>query len=401
VDPTAATGGLNPVDVAAVFIVAFSFVLGLSSGFLPQLGGLLGAIGGAAITLLILPLVRDRLDPLETPLRAIIVLGALIFAVGLGEAVGSALGLSLRARIGGGILGSADRLAGAGLGVGQGLLVIWLAGGIIAAGPIASATGWAQTSTAVRTLSSVLPPPTEIAAGLGRILSASGLPQLFAGLEPFPASPVDTPTTADARAIVSTAVASTVKVTSQACGFDLSGTGFSMGRGFYVTNAHVVAGGSAEQVARDGGPTARASVVMFDPSFDIAVLYAPKLMTPALRFADSDPPRGTLGAALGHPFGEPLSIIPVGVAADYPAQGLDIYDQGRVTRQILELSARIDKGDSGGPLILEDGTVGGVVFAEAKTDPSVGYALSGRAVAERVLPAVGLTTSVSTGPCVH
>jgi S1-C subfamily serine protease len=401
VDLTAAIGGLNPVDVAAVFIVAFSFVLGLRSGFLPQLGGLLGAIGGAAITLLILPLVRGQLDPLDTPLRALIVLGGLIFAVGLGEAVGSTLGIALRARIGVGIVGSADRLAGAGLGVGQGLLVIWLAGGILAAGPISSATGWAQTSTAVRSLSSVLPPPTEIAAGLGRVLSASGLPQLFAGLEPFPASPVDTPTTADARKIAATAVASTVKVSSQACGFDLSGTGFSMGDGFYVTNAHVVAGGETEEVARDGGPTVRASVVMFDPSFDIALLYAPKLATPALRFAADDPPRGTLAAALGHPFGEPLVIIPVGIAADYSAQGLDIYDQNRVSRQILELSARIDKGDSGGPLILEDGTVGGVVFAEAKTDPSVGYALSGRAVAERVLPAVGRTASVSTGPCVH
>jgi S1-C subfamily serine protease len=401
VDPTATTGGLNPLDVAAVLIVAFSFVLGLRSGFLPQLGGLVGAIGGAAATLLILPLVRDRLDPLDTPVRALFVLGGLVFAVGLGEALGSSLGTAIRARLGAGILGSADRFAGAGLGVAQGLLVIWLAGGILAAGPIPSATGWAQTSTAVRSLSSILPPPTEIAASLGGILSASGLPQLFTGLEPFPASPVDTPTTVQARRIAAAAIASTVKVTSQACGFDLTGTGFSMGRGFYVTNAHVVAGGSAEQVARDAGPSRPADVVLFDPDLDIALLYAPGLATPALRFAAADPPRGARAAALGHPFGEPLSVIPVGISAGYAAQGFDIYDTARVTRQILELSARIDKGDSGGPLILEDGSVGGVVFAEAKTDPSVGYALSGRAVADRVLPTVGRTTSVSTGPCVH
>ena len=36
VDPTAATGGLNPLDVAAVAIVAFTFVFGLRSGFFPS-----------------------------------------------------------------------------------------------------------------------------------------------------------------------------------------------------------------------------------------------------------------------------------------------------------------------------------------------------------------------------
>ena len=50
------------------------------------------------------------------------------------------------------------------------------------------------------------------------------------------------------------------------------------------------------------------------------------------------------------------------------AQGRDIYGEQRVSRMILELRAAIDQGDSGGPLILADGTVGGVVFAEARTD---------------------------------
>ena len=48
--------------------------------------------------------------------------------------------------------------------------------------------------------------------------------------------------------------------------------------------------------------------------------------------------------------------------------GRDIYDQTRVKRDILELRAEVDRGDSGGPLILKDGTVGGVVFAESRTD---------------------------------
>ena len=181
---------------------------------------------------------------MDPPVRALVIVGALILVVGIGEAGGSAVGASIRARLGGGLLGSADRLAGAFLGVAQGLLVIWLAGGLLAAGPIPGASGWAQSSTAVRALSSVLPPPTEIATSLGHLLDASGLPQLFVGLEPFPASPVDTPSSAEARGIAANAIASTVKVSTQACSFDLTGTGFSVGHGYYVTNAHVVAGGT-------------------------------------------------------------------------------------------------------------------------------------------------------------
>ncbi|MBF6606685.1 MAG: MarP family serine protease [Chloroflexi bacterium] len=393
--------GVNPLDLAAVLIVAFAFLLGLRSGFFPQLGGLAGAVAGAAAALLLLPLVHDTIAPLQAPLRALAVLGGLIFLVGIGEALGSALGTTIRYRLGTGILGSADRVAGAFLGVGQGLLVIWLAGGILAAGPIPRAAGWAQTSTAVRTLSAVLPPPTEIAADLGRLLDASGFPQVFVGLEPFPAVPVGTPSATDARRIAAAAVTSTVRVTTQACGYELTGTGFSLGRGYYVTNAHVVAGGVRETVGFDGGPAAPARVVLFDPSLDVALLSAPSLPTPALRFAAVDPGRATLGAALGHPFGDPLVIIPAGVAADYPAQGRDIYGGALVTRRILELTAQVDRGDSGGPLILEDGTVGGVVFAEAKSDPNVGYALTPSEVAARVLPALGATAAVGTGPCVR
>ena len=45
-------------------------------------------------------------------------------------------------------------------------------------------------------------------------------------------------------------------------------------------------------------------------------------------------------------------------------------------RDILELRAEVEPGDSGGPLVLENGTIGGLVFAESRADESVGYALT-------------------------
>ena len=91
---------------------------------------------------------------------------------------------------------------------------------------------------------------------------------------------------------------------------------------------------------------------------------------------------------------------PAAVAGRYDAQGRDIYGQQRVTRMILELRADIQRGDSGGPLVLVDGTVGGIVFAESRSDEDVGYALAPTAVAGRVDPAIGRTSPVSTGECV-
>lgn len=94
-------------------------------------------------------------------------------------------------------------------------------------------------------------------------------------------------------------------------------------------------------------------------------------------------------------------VAPAAVTGSYRATGFDIYGRTRVDRDILELRAPIERGDSGGPLVLRDGTVGGLVFAEARTDPDVGYALSPTSVAVRIAPALGRTSAVSTGSCLR
>ena len=72
-----------------------------------------------------------------------------------------------------------------------------------------------------------------------------------------------------------------------------------------------------------------------------------------------------------------------------------------MTRSILELQAEIEQGDSGGPLVLTDGTVGGVVFAEARTDDQVGYALTPTSVWNAIAPALGRTGLAPVGSCIH
>jgi S1-C subfamily serine protease len=259
----------------------------------------------------------------------------------------------------------------------------------------------AQTSFVVRALNGVLPAPTEIALQLGQALDDTGIPDLFVGLEPLPAPPVEKPTDPVARAIGLVAERSTVKVSARTCEFISTGSGFVVARGYVVTNAHVIAGASTVRVAANDGSALDAIPVFDDPQLDIALLWVARLQEPALRLASEDPQRGATGATLGFPHGGSLRIAPAAVASAYEAQGRDIYGERRVSRTILELRTEVDQGDSGGPFVLADGTVGGVVFAEARTDEDVGYALTPVSVGVTITPFIGRTSEVATGDCVH
>ena len=128
---------------------------------------------------------------------------------------------------------------------------------------------------------------------------------------------------------------------------------------------------------------ADATVVLFDPELDLALLYAPDVDGPGPGASRTDrPERGDPRArrSATRAAGRSSCCRPRS-SGSYPATGRDIYGTDRVTRDILELRAQVEPGDSGGPLVLEDGTVGGLVFAESRTDPEVGYALTPESVA--------------------
>ncbi len=294
-------------------------------------------------------------------------------------------------------------MLGAFVGAAQALLIIWLAGGLLAIGPVPRLTEAAQTSTAVRGLNAVLPPPTDIAADLGDLLDASGLPEVFVGFEPIPRPAVERPSDAATQRIAAGAEASTLKITAATCGLATSGSGVLVANGYVVTNAHVVAGSrrGGVRVATADGDLADATVVLFDPKLDIALLWTGRLAADPIPFAGADPERGAVGAALGYPAGGDLTVVPAAVTGNYAATGRDIYGREPVRRDILELRAEIERGDSGGPFILADGTIGGLVFAEARTNEDVGYALSPRAIAARIATSVGRTDGVKTGDCLR
>ena len=390
---------VNPLDLIAIVMIVLAMLLGIRSGALPQILGLAGAAIAALTGLAILPAATPFLDELAPALRTVVVLSVLLGLIALGEALGATGGRAMSKALGDGILGTLDRVAGAFVGAAQAVLILWLAGGVIASGPFPTLSQIAQTSTALRVVDAVLPPPTEIVLELGTLLDDSGLPDVFIGLEQLPAPEIDLPSDELAREIGERAAPSVLRVVADGCGQRASGTSFVIAPEYLVTNAHVVVGADNVIVQTSDG-SFDAEPVLMDLELDVALLWAEGLDAPTLAFTDEEPRRGALGATVGYPGGLDKTVERATVAAAYFATGLDVTEKERVTRRIIELRSRVRPGDSGGPFVLEDGTVGGVVFAESRVDPLVGYALSPIEVLERVSGAIGRQTGVPSGPCI-
>lgn len=391
---------VNAIDLLVILLATAAAIVGFRSGALPQLLGL--ACVGAAVILIVAfaPQITAALAGIEQPARALVAIGGAFLVVAMAEAIGSGVGAALRGAMGRGVAGGVDSAVGALVGIAQVLLVTWLVGGLLATSAVPVVGAEAQRSGAVRWLLGVLPPPGEVVGEVGAILDESGLPQVFSGLEPLPAPPVDVPGGAEAAAIAGRALAATVRVEAAGCGVSFTGTAFSVAPGVFVTNAHVIAG--ADRVILRGAAGAdRGTVVLFDPDLDVALVRAPDLQLPALELAPRAPERGTAGAAVGHPNGAGLTALPAAVTTQIRARGRDIYGETGVVRSILELQAAIEPGVSGGPFVLPDGTVGGVVFAESRTDPTIGYALDPAAVSAVIDPGLGATAEVDTGRCIR
>jgi len=391
---------VNLFDVAVIALILVATWGGYRSGLVGPAFGLAGALAGIVVVVLVAPFAEPALAEYEQPWRAVIAVGGALAIVILGDAIGSAIGGLFHRQVQGRLLGRLDRAGGVAFGALQAVLAVWLVGGLLATSSFDALAGQAQRSAAMHVLLEELPPPDAVIANVGGILDEAGLPQVFIGLEPLPAQPAPAPGQAQAEALARSARASTARVEAVACGQVLIGTAFSVRTGYFVTNAHVIAGAQKINVTSDvGSRHAQATVVLFDPQLDVAVLYVHLLPLPALSFDAGAPPPGTQAAALGHPEGAPLSVIPAGVNQELAARGRDIYGKSVVLRNVIELHAAVRPGDSGGPLIVASGAVGGLVFAESRSDPEVGYALDPADVAAKVGPVLASTTAVTTGSC--
>jgi S1-C subfamily serine protease len=388
---------VNLLDVLIVGLIVLSVYTGFRRGAALQVvtyaGLILGLIGGALLAPRVAGLTTDPFG------QAAAALLTLLFLAAVGDAIGFLVGRRVwraarRSRLDPIDAGAGSLVAGL-----AALVTVWFLAFNLVQGPFPAVSRQIRGSTIITGIDAVLPRPPSVLAQVRTFLDRFGFPEVFAGLPPAPAGPVEAPTRAEAARAFEAADQSTVRIVGEACGRVSQGSGFVAADGLVVTNAHVVAGVASPLVQVQDGDQLSATTVVFDPSLDVAVLRTAEPAAEALTLDRSPLDRGTEGAVLGFPGGEDLTGARAAVLQTIPAEGRDIYGDDVVRRDVYELQAEVHPGNSGGPFVTTDGDVAGVVFAASTTDDGIGYALTSGDVGPRLQQARGRTARADTGPC--
>lgn len=363
--------------------------------------------GGMLVGLLVASVVAPPLARLmESPrAQAFVALTTLLVFAAIGDALGSLAGARVHKHARSTRLGPADAVGGSLVALLATLLAIWFIGLNLVNGPFPLVASEIRGSAIVRGLGSTLPDPPSFVGQARRFFDRFGFPEVFEGIPPDPASPVAPASRQEARQAFDAAASSTVKVVGRACESLSEGSGFvasEVPTGTYVvTNAHVVAGMREPAVQTAGGALQQATTVLFDPVLDLAVLRLAETPGPPLALATADVDRGSVGAVLGYPEGGALTGSGAAVRQPIVALGHDIYGRGDVERDVYEIQATIRPGNSGGPLVLADGRVAGIVFAASTVEEGVGYAIRSSELVGDLKLASSRSGEVSTGPCLR
>ena len=391
---------MNLIDAGVLALLVIGLISGARAGFLGPVLGLVGAAIGFGLALLLATLFSDQLAVIEQPMRAIVTLVGLGAFVIVGEAVGAAGGTTMSHSLWKSGLRPLDAVGGAVVGVAHVALLVWLIGGMLAAGMAPSLASAARESVALRIAGERLPPPTIVAGQLIALLDTTGLPPLFAGFEPAPAPPVDLPPDAESSGAGASrrSPAPRASRARAAARARWSGAASSSPRRTWSptrTSSPAATTRPSRSVARSTTPSWSPSI----PTPTSPSLSVPDARAPALQLSETAPTRGTTGVALGYPGGGDLTTTPAGVTAAFRAGGPNIYGDGLNERSVVEMTAQIRRGNSGGPLVIAPGVVGGVVFGASRAAPDVGYAIGSDQALELLGPAIGSATAVDTGAC--
>ncbi|HVC25890.1 MAG TPA: MarP family serine protease [Acidimicrobiales bacterium] len=392
---------MDVLDAVLVVVLVVAALHGLRVGAVAQLLSFAGFATGLALGVVLVLVIEPHLQGqlLKAVLALVLLFVPAAIVGGVGRQIGAGAWRALR-RI---RVGRVDSVLGAVLALGGTLVACWLFASVLVNSAYLGLTREISSSRILQAVERVMPPVPDAFATVERYLSADGFPQVLVNVLPEPVGPVHLPAAGAVRVAISRAGASTVKVVAIGCGQEQEGSGFVVSDtrqgSLVVTNAHVVAGTGAITVLAPDGSSSRATPVLFDPKFDLAVLRTAPLGEPALDVAPGYVERGAATVVLGYPGGGAFDARPAGVLTRFEAEGRDIYDTALTVRTVYELQAVVRPGNSGGPLVSTSGTVLGVVFSRSATNPDIGYALASPGVLSRVLEAERHPARAGTGSC--
>lgn len=389
---------MNSLDlILAVILLAYA-LSGYVQGFVVNLVATIGLLVGGLLAVALVPkLLSGSAHSLTSSLLA---LGIVVGAGAIGQGIGTYVGTDLRNGVTSRPLRWVDAVGGSALSIVAVLCAGWALGYSVSGTTIPYLSTASRGSVILEQVDRVMPTQaTSVLRAFNEVLDANLFPRY---IDPFDSETIKPVAPPDAAALASPGVrkasASVVKIIGEAkCRRGIEGSGFAYARGRVMTNAHVVAGVSEPFVVVDGTRT-RARVVLFDRKLDIAVLAVDRSDLPTLDF-DTGGRAGQSAAILGYPENGPFDARAARIRSKMRLRSPDIYDRGQVIRETFSVRGLVRSGNSGGPLVSEDGDVLGVIFAASITDKSTGYALTADQVAADARAGRSATSQVSTGGC--
>jgi S1-C subfamily serine protease len=389
---------VNVLDWFLVVLVLAYAVSGYWQGFISGAFATGGLLLGGLIGIWAAPhLLGDAAPALWVSLAALFVV---LICASFGQAVLQYAGTRIRDRITWQPVRALDAVGGAALSMVAVLVVSWALGVAVSGASLPWVSKQVRESEVLGRVDEVMPARAVTALNsFNDVVGESFFPRY---LEPFAKErivEVGPPPGRVARdPEVRAAAASVLKIRGEnSCNRGVEGTGFLYSPTRLMTNAHVVAGVDDPAVIVDDQEVP-ATVVYYNEDLDVAVLAVDGLNRPFLRFDNGGEERQA-GAVLGYPQDGPYDVQAARIRSKQRLRSPDIYGDGTVIREVFSLRSLVRPGNSGGPLVSEDGAVLGVIFAASVTDGDTGYALTADQVRESAAQGVTSDREVSTGRC--
>jgi S1-C subfamily serine protease len=170
-----------------------------------------------------------------------------------------------------------------------------------------------------------------------------------------------------------------VRVRNVSCQGVATGSGFSLDPHTLLTNRHVLAGASQLEVSTWDGHDYQVSTAKVGALVDLGVATVYGAL-PRAASAYSEPVAGERVTVVGFPLGGPLTFS--------SGRVVDFVDGSRlgVSGEVMRLTANVEPGNSGGPVLDRYGRVVGIVYA---IELATGYGLA--------IPLATLRTLIRSG----
>jgi S1-C subfamily serine protease len=381
------------VDLVILVLVALSALRGFAEGAIRQILGLLGLVAGLLIGTAIAPSLSTHIT--HAAWRPLLALGIILAMSIIGSALGGLLGSVVAKFAHAFMLGPVDRIAGVVVGAIVALVLCWLVAGILASASWGSVASQIQESAILSAMDSVMPPVPSIDAKVAALFPGAEFPAIFdklvqPTLRQF-VKPNNLPPLVDSLS----GPTNIVKVLASGnCTTETEseGTAFYIATNEVLTNAHVLAGHTTFSV--NGHP---ATVALYDPENDLAVLRVPSQSATPYSFASGLPADNTKVQVIGFPLNGTRTRAVGYVEGELEGQGRDIYNQTVIAKKVIALEVNINPGNSGSP-VLANGDVVGVIDSKSLTFASTAYAIPDNIV-QSDLAKVHAKGTVSTQSC--